>query len=80
MSHPMLIHVCHAATVTICCSFKCVTSIPPHLLLQLDHDIRNLDVLLGLVLSRNLKDGILLVLRHRLLADELDDFSHTALN
>jgi hypothetical protein len=80
MSHPMLIYVCRAATVTSRCSCKRFTSIPPHLLLQLDHDIRILDVLLGLVLICNLEDDVALVFRHRLLADELDEFTHAALN
>jgi len=46
-------------------------------LLQLDHHIRDLNILLLLVLSGNLKDDVLLVLGYWLLADVLDKLAHT---
>jgi hypothetical protein len=48
-------------------------------LLQLDHHVRNLDVLILLVLSRDLEDDVLLVVRYGLLADVLDELAHSAL-
>lgn len=37
--------------------------------LQLEHDVRHLDVLLVLILYRHLEDDILLMIRNGLLAD-----------
>lgn len=46
-------------------------------LLQLHHDIRNFDILLVLVLGRDLEDDVLLVIRYWLLADVLDKLAHS---
>ena len=46
-------------------------------LLQLDHHIRELNILLLLILSRNLEDDVLLVLGYWLLADVLNKLAHT---
>lgn len=50
-----------------------------HLLPQLHHHIWNLNILLRLVLGRNLEDHILLVVRDWLLADMLDQLAHPVL-
>lgn len=50
------------------------------LLLQLQHNVRDLNVLLGLVLGRDLEDDVLLVLRNRLLADGLNELGHPRIN
>ena len=46
------------------------------LLLQLQHDIRNLDILLGLVLGGDFKDDVPLVSGDGLLANGLDKGGH----
>jgi hypothetical protein len=45
-------------------------------LLQLNHDVRNLDILFILIFRSNLKDDIFLVVRYWLLADVLDQLAH----
>jgi len=47
-------------------------------LLQLDHHVRYLNILLLLVLGCNFEDDVLLVIRYRLLADVLDELAHSA--
>ena len=46
------------------------------LLPQLDHNIRNLDILLRGILGRDLEDDVPLVVWDRLLADGLDELAH----
>lgn len=46
------------------------------LLRQLQHDVRNLNILLRLVLGGDLEDDVLLVGRDGLLADGLDESGH----
>ena len=46
------------------------------LLLQLQHDVRDLDILLCLILGSDLEDDVLLVLGDGLLADGLDEGGH----
>lgn len=51
-----------------------------YLFAHLHHDVRDLHIFLGLVLGRHLKNDILLVLRHGLLADVLDKLAHPVQN
>ena len=46
------------------------------LLPQLHHHIRDLDIFLSCILSRNFKDDVLLMLRNGLLADMLHQLTH----
>lgn len=46
------------------------------LLLQLQHNVRDLDILLCLILGSDLEDDVLLVLGDGLLADGLDEGGH----
>lgn len=48
----------------------------PTRLLQLHHDVWNLDILLILIFRSDLKDDILLVIRYGLLADVLNELTH----
>lgn len=48
-------------------------------LLQLDHHIRYLDILLFLVLGCDLEDDVLLMVWYRLLADVLNELAHPVL-
>ena len=48
-------------------------------LLQLDHNVRNLDILLLRILGSDLEDDVLLVVWDRLLADVLDELAHPVL-
>lgn len=43
---------------------------------ELNHHVRDLDILLGLVLGGHLEDDVFLVLGHGLLADMLDKLAH----
>lgn len=49
-----------------------------NLFVHLDHYVGDLNILLSLVLGRHLEDDILLVLRHGLLTDMLDELAHPA--
>lgn len=46
------------------------------LLVQLEHHVRNLDILFGLILGRDLENDVLLVIWDLLLADVLDELRH----
>jgi hypothetical protein len=47
---------------------------------ELDHHIRNFDILLRLVLSGHFEDNVLLVLRDGLFADMLHELAHTMID
>ena len=47
------------------------------LFLQLEHDIRNLNILFGRILASDLEDDILLMLRNRLLANCFDELAQS---
>ena len=47
------------------------------LFLQLEHDIWDLNILLGRILASNLENDILLMLRDRLLADCFDELAQS---
>jgi len=58
------------------CRIPWLYSLTVPLLRQLEHDVRNLDILLRLVLGGDFEDDVLLVGRDGLLADGLDEGGH----